>query len=184
MPQAFPDPILFSRRTLTRRFLMMGLAFLVAALVLGTLSLMIQREVARMKEARAERTWTVKTLNAIAELAVKKDEAENLKMQLTFRLPVALEVPTEVIPHFQNLASRAGISLTFKIERLRPATAEEPLGIGFSLRTRGTAQNTVRFLRDIEMDKFIRAESWELTPTGSPAEYDFTLAGVMYLESE
>lgn len=182
-PAALPDPILLFRHTLARRFLHVGLVFLVAFLAIGTLSFMIHREVARIKEARAERTWTITTLNTIAELTAEKSRAGTLKAQLTSLLPVALQVPTTVIPHFQNLASNNGITLTFQLERLRPETDEEPLGITFSLRTRGTADGTARFLADLEANKFIRAENWSLAPTG-PLEYELVLAGVMYLARE
>lgn len=171
------------KKQFSRELIKFGIAVLAAVLILGFFGFFIKYQVKEIKLARAERQYIIKSLNAVVELNNNQAKADKILADFEKTLPLAVEVPTKVLPFFKDLAKTAGLRADIKLGIFRQPENEQPAGIDFSLRVDGTLQNIIDFMAEFEKSLLIKPVQWELSPINE-SEYQLTFSGVIQVREK
>ena len=173
------EPATLFKKALFRRFTVLGAAVALMLVLLLTLFSFIRNEVSEIKKSEADRQWFIKSLDVIAKLNATREEAGVLTEGLESVFPTAIQVPTKVVSQIQAQARAYDLKVSFRLGTVRP-----PSELDFVLGADGLLENIIGFLKAFENGKIVRVNSWALSPSPAPSEYNLTLDGTMYTRGE
>jgi len=160
--------------------LALALVFILIFLIRGIVN-QIQYE-------RGKQQWLVERLGVISQLYIDRNKAQQLRNTLETILPNRIEVATKVVPQLRAVATTHNVKIDFRIGADRSAVGDVSRGISFILKLDGIPEDIVAFLTQLEAEKLIVMENWELVPIdyGSSAsrQYQLNTAGTLYIRDE
>lgn len=179
------DPRRVFKRTLTVKFIILGVTTLIAIAGLLYLSGNLSRGVTTLKKLRAENKWLLDNFQVIADVSQNKSLAGTLQKELDLYLPTALQVPIKVVPDLKALMATHKL-LNSVIELGKEDRVGDFPVYTISIRGEGAQNDIAAFLGDLEASKVaIHITSYTLT-SSLPGRYQvfvsasvFTRAGLL-----
>ncbi len=187
-PELSKDPIAFFRKRMLYRLARAVFGVGLALVLVLILIVLIRDMVKQIQYERGKQQWLVERLGAISQLYTDRDKAQQLRNTLETILPNRIEVATKVVPQLRIVAETHNVKIDFRIGADRPAVGDVSRGISFILKLDGSPENIVAFLTQLEAEKLIVMENWDLAPidykSSASPQYQLNTAGTLYIRDE